>query len=335
MPTTMKDVAKFANVSPSTVSRVIANNPRISDKTKEKVYQAMKELNYKPNQIARSLANKSTKTLGLLLPNTAEDMFQNAFFGLAMKGISNYVRFQNYFIMYSICNNQKEEIDVLLEFIQSKRVDGMILTTVRHNDKCIEFLKKEECPFVVIGTPDQGLEDLLWVDNDNFQAMYKVVKTLIQYGNRRIAFFGGKKEFTVTQHRLKGYYSAIKEYNIDIKSELVYETDYSEQKSYEKAMEVVRVHDIDAIVTTDDIIAFGVQQALFKSGMNHISVVGFNNTVLSKYKKPALATVDIHAEELGYNAARILVESIEKEDGCKNSMTVGTDLIIRESIITK
>jgi DNA-binding LacI/PurR family transcriptional regulator len=92
MSATIKDVAKAANVSPSTVSRVIADHPKISDETKKRVLAAMKKLNYHPNAIARSLANKSTKTLGLLLPNTDEDLFNNPFFTQAMRGISIYAQ---------------------------------------------------------------------------------------------------------------------------------------------------------------------------------------------------------------------------------------------------
>ena len=211
MPITIKDVAKLANVSPSTVSRVLADNPKISDATKEKVYRVMDKLEYKPNQIARSLANKSTKTLGLLLSNTDDDLFQNPFSISLMKGISMYARKKGYFIMYTYSNKENEEVDVLRELVQSKWVDGIILTTVRQNDKCIEFLRNEKHPFVVIGKPDDNIDDILWVNNDNVGAMYNVVKTLIEKKHKKIIFIGGKKEFTVTKHRLDGYKKTLNE----------------------------------------------------------------------------------------------------------------------------
>lgn len=170
MPITIKDVAKLANVSPSTVSRVISNNPKISDATKVIVRQAMEELKYSPNLVARSLTNRSTKTLALLLPGSDDDFLQNPFFVKAMRGISNYAKKQGYYILFTHPDKNENELTLLSNLLNSRWVDGVILTTVKEQDERIEYLKTQSEPFVVIGSPNDK-DNVLWVDNDNVNAM--------------------------------------------------------------------------------------------------------------------------------------------------------------------
>ena len=198
MPVTIREVAKLAGVAPSTVSRVIANNPKITDETKEKVYIAMKELNYRPNAIARSLASNKTNTLGLIIPNSDENLFSNPFFIQVMRGISIYSQKNDYHIMYTYTSKHEEEIEFIEEFIRSGLVDGVILMTTMENDGCIEYLKSKEFPFVVIGRPEV-IDHTLWVDNDNFQATYNIVSRLVNDGFKKIGFVGGKLKYNFSK----------------------------------------------------------------------------------------------------------------------------------------
>jgi len=329
MPVTIKDVAKLAKVSPSTVSRVIADNPKISDGTKQIVYKAMEELNYHPNAIARSLANKSTMTLGLILPNTSEDLFDNPFFIQAMRGISVYAQKKGYYIMYAYSDNETEEVDFIKKYINSKWVDGIILLTARENDQCISYLQKVKHPFVVIGRPEDA-DDILWVDNDNLSAMYNVVCKLIEKGHKKIAFIGGSFNLNVTKDRLEGYKKALIENKLSLDNNIILETDFSEFKGYEAMNNIIK-YNIDAVVTTDDLIAFGALKALKEKGLEDVAVVGFNNTPLAEYQTPKLSSVDINAEELGYHAAKLLIDSLEGNESDKNYYIVDTRFIERDS----
>lgn len=330
MPVTIKDVAKLANVSPSTVSRVIAESPKISEETKEKVYEAMRKLNYHPNAIARSLANKSTKTLGLILPNTSEDLFVNPFFIQAMRGISVYAQKKGYYIMYSYSESEEEEVEFIKKYIKSKWVDGIILLTSRENDKCISYLKEVNQPFVVIGRPERP-EDTLWVDNDNFKAMYDVVTYLVEKGHKSIAFIGGPSSLNVTKDRLEGYKRALEIRGIGIDNKLIEEADFSEDRGYESMNKILKYKVPSAVVTTDDLIAFGALKAIKENNIEKIAVVGFNNTPLSAYQTPTLTSVDINAEKLGYHAAQLLIDRLENNNIQSNHYIVETNLIERES----
>jgi len=336
MSVTIKDVAKLADVSPSTVSRVIADNPRISDATKEKVYKAMKEMKYHPNAIARSLVSKTTKTIGLILPNNDEDLFVNPFFIQIMRGISHYAQKKGYYIMYTYSNNEDQEVEYIASLMNSRRVDGIILPTVRKDDKCIAYLKETDYPFVVIGKPENA-DEILWVDNDNFHAMYSVVNYLIQKGERKIAFIGGPPTLNVTINRLEGYTRAMENIGEKIDEDMIQAAEFTEKSGYEAMKRILSKSHPTAVVTTDDLIAFGASKAIsemkeyHKLSNHHISVVGFNNTPLAAYRNPSLSSVDINSEELGYFAVKLLINKLENEKENINNYIIDTKLVERES----
>ena len=330
MAVTIKEVAKVVNVSPSTVSRAIAGNPKISDATKQKVYKAMKEMNYHPNAIARSLVNKTTKTIGLILPNTDEDLFVNPFFIQVMRGISRYAQKKGYFIMYTYSNNEDQEVEYIASLMNSGRVDGIILPVVRKNDKCINYLKQADYPFVVIGKPE-NTDGVLWVDNDNFHAMYSIVNFLIQKGERKIAFIGGPSSLNVTINRLEGYKRAMENMGVKIEENMIQVAEFTEKSGYEAMKRILTKLSPTAVVATDDLIAFGASKAISEMSDQHISIIGFNNTPLGAYRNPTLTSVDINSEELGYYAVKLLINKLEnKRENIKNYI-IATKLVERES----
>lgn len=331
MPVTIKDVAKIAKVSPSTVSRVIADNPKISEPTKKRVFAAMQELNYQPNLIARSLANNKTYTLGLVIPAKDRAFFNNPFFIDAMRGLSLYAQEKGYFILYNYCVKQEDELQTIKRFIQSKWVDGVILMAPRLKDTSIRYLKKAAHPFVVIGRPEEDRETCFWVDNDNEKAMFDVVTTLIKKGKKRIAYIGGEQQYTVYRHRLRGYKKALTDQGIQVDQDLIIENDPTQDMAYLASKDLLNTTRPDAIVATDDFIAFGVRQALDDYGIHSTALVGFNNTTLASYQKPTLSSVNIQADILGEKAAKLLIDVIEKPDQPVQHIIVPTEFIERES----
>lgn len=328
---TIKEVAKEAGVATSTVSRVLSNNPKISEETKVKVNEAIERLNYKPNAIARSLANNKTKILGVVLPSEADDLLTNPFFINAMKGMSIYAQNKNYYITYVFAKDGKNEFESIKEITNTNLIEGIILLRVNENDESIKFLNTIGFPFVAIGRPEKT-EDVLWVDNDNFQAMYNVVNRLIQKGHKKIGFIGAIKTLNMSKDRLKGYKMALEVNGLNYDEELVIHKQlFKENTGYAGAEELLSRHEVTAIVTTDDLLAFGVSQLLNEKRLEKISLVGFNNIQLSKYQTPPLASVDINADELGYYAAKLLIEKLENEDIVNTHYIVNTEFIERES----
>jgi len=330
MGVTIKDVAKEANVSPSTVSRAIAGSDRISEETKKRINEAIKKLNYHPNAIARSLANKTTNVIGIVMPREAEDLFKNPFFIQAMTGISTYVQEAGYYIMYTFCKREEEELSAIQNYINSNLVDGIILMLARVHDKCIKYLQEVDFPFVVIGRPEDT-KNVLWVDNDNFQAMYNVVSKLFISGHKEIAYIGAKKELNVSKDRLEGYKQAHKIHGIDIDESLIMEVeDFKENLGYEAMKQMMKVKKPTALVATDDLLAFGANNYLNENGIKSISIIGFNNTPFAEYQKPSLSSVDINSNKLGYYAAKLLVDRLTNNIKHKHYI-IETRLIERES----
>ncbi|KAB3528808.1 LacI family DNA-binding transcriptional regulator [Alkaliphilus serpentinus] len=334
MKVTIKEVAKKAQVSTSTVSRALKNSPLISQVTKDKIKEIVQELGYHPNEIARSLANKSSQTLGMILPASAEDSFVNPFFTQFILGVTRYLESQNYSLLLSSARNEEDELEQIIRIVNSKRVDGIILMTVREEDKNIEFLMENNFPFVVVGTPIKK-DEILWIDNNNEVAMFEVTESLIKSGHKRIAFLGGDQKLKVTQNRFLGYKRALNKHGIDYDSNLVVEVDFTEDEGYRSTLRLLRkVHDIDAIVTTDDLIAYGSMRAIKEMGYaipKGISITGFNNTILAQYLTPSLTSVEINATDLGNHAARLLLDGIDNGKLQHNFYIVDTEFIKRDS----
>ena len=332
MKVTIKEVAKEANVSTSTVSRVISDSPQISEKTKEKVREVIEKLNYKPNAIARSLANKKTKIIGVVLPSEAQDLFFNPFFLKAMQGMSSYAKKKKYYITYAFSDDEKEEVSYIKDFIASNLIAGVCLLRLRTDDKSIEYLKKTNFPFVVIGRPEEP-ESMLGVDNDNFKATYNLMNTLIKKGHKEIAFLGAKEELTVTKDRLKGYEVSCEMNGLTCAAKnIVMRNEFNEEEGFLGALELFERCNPTAVLVEDDLLAFGLLKALKNKGIEDVSVVAFNNTPLAEFQNPPLASVDINASDLGYYAAKVLIEYLENSNVENNHYIVDSELIKRESL---
>lgn len=334
MKITIKEVAQKAGVSPSTVSRVLSDSPQISEQTKKNVRKIIEELNYKPSAIARSLANKQNRIIGVILPKEAEDLTSNAFFLNALNGISNYAKEKNYYITYVSSNNKKEQEEYIKDFINSNLIAGICLLRVEEHDSAIEYLKKCGFPFAVIGRPE-NTEGILWVDNDNFKAAYELVDILVKKGKSSIMYIGAKEELTVTKDRLKGYKMACELNGININDKsIIIKNDFTEPEGYKAAEELFSKNKIvNGIIVQDDIMAFGVLKFLKNHNIKNVSVIGFNNSQFDEYQDPPLASVEIKPKELGYYAAKILIEAIEGSDAEIKHHIVNTELIVRKSML--
>lgn len=332
MKITIKEVAEQANVSPSTVSRVLSNSSQISEKTKERVREVIRELNYKPNAFASSLANKKSRIIGVVLPSEAQDLLLNPFFLQAMKGMSSYAKKKKYYITYAFSDDDREEEDYIKDFINSNLIAGVCLLRVRTADKSIDYLKKMNFPFVVIGRPEES-EGMLWVDNDNFKATYNLVNKLVQKGYNEIAYIGAKEDLTVTKDRLKGFRVAceINGISIDDKNVII-KDEFTEDQGIEATNELIENNKVKAIIVQDDLLAFGALKALNEKGIGNISVIGFNNSQLAEFQNPPLASIDINATELGYYAAKVLIEYLENNNVQINHYIVDSKLVERESL---
>ncbi|WP_105614496.1 LacI family DNA-binding transcriptional regulator [Vallitalea okinawensis] len=315
---TIRDVAKEANVAPSTVSRVISDDSRISDETKEKVRKIMKEMNYYPNSIARSLANNKTETIGIIMPSYTEDLFINPFFQDCFKGISSVTSKYSYDILIAANHRNETEVDALRRLIQGNRVDGLILMRNIKNDPAIEYLIDSKCPFVIIGTSHNKSDLIPMVDNNNLQAAYDLTRLLMEKGNRRIAFIGGDADSIVSQMRIDGYKKALQDSNLPFNDDYLITGDFLEQSAYELTEELLTLPNRpEAIIVMDDLMSLGVVKKVkeFKLKIpRDIMIASFNNSILSRSSNPAITSIDINSTTLGKKACNKLFKIINKDE---------------------
>ncbi len=317
MQVTIKDVAREANVAPSTVSRVIANSSRISQKTKERVRQAMDELGYYPNVHARSLANRTTQAIGLVMPSAATKTLQNPFFSEVIRGISTKAH-QNGYSLYMTTGVSEEEVyEGVVSMVQGRRVDGVVVLYSRTDDKVVQFLQDSKFPFVVVGKPFSDSSHVTYVDTDNYLAGREVTKYLHQLGHECIAFVGGAQDLAVTQERVGGYKTALMEEGIPIQESYIVSAPFMTTGGAEAVKRLMSLeHPPTAVVVSDDMMALGVMSTLNEMGIgvpDQMAVVSFNNLFIAEFSSPPLTSVEINIFGLGFEATNCLIEQINED----------------------
>ena len=334
MKITIKEVAEAAGVSPSTVSRVISNSNRISEDTKVRVRNIMEELGYHPNAIARSLVSKSTKTIGVVMPQSTEIAILNPFFPQALSGVSAAAHKQDYCIVLSTGSTEDEQLKSIKDIVMSGRVDGVILMYSSTENKILDFLREIKMPILLIGKPLDN-KGVLFVDNDNVAAAYKVTQGFINRGHTKIAYISGKFEFVVSLDRLDGYRNALRDNKLEFNRDYIVSVDYLKDEGYAAMNQLLQLKDRPtAVIVTDDAIAFGVIEALKDADVKipeEIEIISFNNVPLSKFTNPKLSSVDVNAYELGYKSGELLINNINNIEGVEKSFIVQTKIIYRES----
>ncbi len=331
---TIKDVARLAGVSPSTVSRVIADHPRISPNTKERVRLVMAEFGYYPNAIARSLVNQTSSSIGVIRSRLTQGDFANPFFPAVIQGISSVAHKYGLHLVLSTSSSFTQEDEECLNLLRQRRVDGVILLASHRQDKLIPRLIAEGFPFVLIGR-HEGPEVINWVNNDNVADARAAVEYLLGRGHRRIACLDGDPRYVVSVDRRLGYEQALVAHSIDVDQALVEHSEFSVEGGYQATLRLLqKEREFSAIFAVDDLIAIGAMRALQERGCkvgDDVAVVGFNNTILGAYVQPALTSVHVPIYELGQIAVQMLTAQIYGSGAYPDHKMLQAELVVRGS----
>ena len=325
--TTIQDIADHAQVSKSTVSRVLNKNSAVNEDKRTAVLAAMKTLGFEPNLAARSLAGGRSMTLGVLTQNIGSPFYdalaQGVIHGLAGSGYSP--------IFVDGQWQQSTEIESIRTLI-GRRVDGLLLIG---GDVPVEQLNqlRERLPTIVVAREVVGWENQC-IHVDNVQAGYEATKHLIDFGHQRIALLRGIKEHPDAIQRFEGYAKALSEAGIEFDTDLIYQGDFSGQSGVMAVNSLIsRGIYFTAIFAANDMVAFGARLALSRHGMRvpeDISLVGFDDQAESAFATPPLTTMKQPAVEMGTAAANALVKLIHDEHYELASLPV--ELQRRESV---
>ncbi len=330
MPLTLKDIAKIAGVSTATVSKVISGRDSdIGQETIDKVRQIAKELNYRPNSLARSMKTKITRTIGLIIPDV-----RNPFFTDLARGAEDATQERGYSLLFcNSDNNLKKEMDYIETLVQ-KQVDGIALAAADQRNKALEEQFKISLPIVTLDREVyfQGVQAHIHTDNES--GAYEAIKYLISLGHRRILFLSGQLTVGVSIERLRGYQRALKEADIDYDETLVLSGPFSFEFGYETMRYDLLDPAVTAIFCGNDLIALGAIKALKELKLRvpeDISIMGFGDIYLASFSIPALTTVRQPSYRLGYLTVQRLIDILEGVSHDKPTMTIQLELVIRES----
>ncbi|MFC3884457.1 LacI family DNA-binding transcriptional regulator [Bacillus songklensis] len=324
----IKDVAKKANVSTATVSRVLSKPDTVKEETIEKVREAIRELNYQPNVLARQLRRSETKTILVVVPDIT-----NTFFSKVLRGIESVAVANGYQVLLVDAGNGVEDENGYLNILRQKKADGLVLLTARMESKIVEDMALEY-PVVLACEYIEG-SNIPTVSIDNVSGARKATEHLINLGHKRIGFISGPLGGVLGQDRLKGYCQAMAQYNLMVEPILVQEGDFSYESGFNMMMKFLALNNPPtAVFVANDEMAFGVLKAAKSKGLrvpHDLSVMGFDDIKFSSIIEPALTTIEQPAFEIGTKAMELLLRLMNKEEVEKNQYILEDRLIIRDS----
>jgi DNA-binding LacI/PurR family transcriptional regulator len=326
---TILDVAKLAEVSTATVSRVINSPEAVRDQTRKKVIRAMKICNYKYNALARGFATKQSNTIGLIIPN-----INNPVFADSTQGVQDCADKRKVQVILGNSYYQYDQEEKLVNTLREKQVDGLIITTTKLKGAVLKTLLDEDFPFVLLFSTIKG-GPMSAVGVDNYRGGYRATEHLVTLGHRRIGMVAGS--FSITDrsyHRWHGYRMCLRDHGISYDKELLVQTDSSLESGRDAVKKLLALKDQpSAVFCSNDYIALGAMKGARELGLNlpsDLSIVGFDDMQTASYLVPALTTIRQPAYEIGEIATELLFQRMETPTKPVQRM-LESSLIIRES----
>lgn len=335
MAISIRDVAKRAGVANGTVSRAFNGYDDIRPETKQRIFEAARELNYSPNVSARSLSSKVPPNIGLIVSGLLEANSKDNLIYLVLQGVYRYTLEHHLEVALYTTDSQNQAARPYSRFCSERSIAGAIVSGITTNDPYFRELVDSSFPCVVIDIQLPGRR-CGCVSVDNCQASAELTRLLLEQGHRNIVLISGKKDTAVTTERIAGVAAALAEYQMELAREHVIYCDFNEELAYQKTREYLEEHgtrDATAFLCLSDVMAYGVMRAIRESGYSiptDFSVVGFDGLPLSEYTAPPLTTVWQDMSRIGYEAARLLHQLIQGKD-VEKRVYVPYQLLIRSS----
>lgn len=332
MKLTIKEIAEMAGVSITTVSQILNNKgSRFSQETRKKVLDIVDKYQYKPDYFASNLINRHSKTVGMIVPDVTD-----FFFSKIIEGVESYLNPLGYMIL--LCNSkhsQQKEYQYIEEFVH-RSVDGIILATphILAEKYTVAAGGYLQTPMMLI---DRGINERergrLIIKE--YEGAYQAIRCLLDRGHRHIGLLKETVGYYQLTERMTAYKHALKDAGIPLKKQYIKEGTLTVSGGYQAATELLKHQEITAIFCGNDEMAVGCYQAIHEAGKRipeDISVIGFDGLELATYMVPPLTTVSQPIFDIGFQAAKFLVDAIDFPGGRIPNKIFETELIVRESI---
>jgi LacI family transcriptional regulator len=330
---TIVDVAREADVSYTTVSRVLNNKGSVKPETRERVLTAMTRLGYVVDQRARSLAGRRSQVIGLLVHDLS-----TSYIGEIMRGIDAELASAQYDLLLYTTHRRKTKESTYVGTLTRGLADGLLLVLPRDPGAYLETLRQYRFPHVLIDHRG-GDEETPAVAAANQQGAYSATEYLVELEHRRIGFITGAMDQICAQDRLEGYKAALADQGIAFDPELVREGNFFQPLGFAGASALLELpHPPTAIFASNDVSAFGVMEAVREHGLripDDVSVVGFDDIPQAAHVHPPLTTVRQPLEEMGRAATRMLLERLNDPQRPIKRVELPTELVLRQSCRSK
>jgi LacI family transcriptional regulator len=307
-PLTLRDVARRADVSPATVSRVLNGYSHVRPHLQARVLQTVSRLGYRPDQVARSLARRETQTLGLIVADIT-----NPFYAETARAVIEKVRDRGYHVILCNTDNRPSIHEEYIEVLQQRRVDGMILGAVLLRDPLVEALIEAGYPCIMYNRRLRSGRGS-YIVLDNVRGSYELTGHLIRLGHRRIGFLSGLPDMSVTTDRLRGYKKALRNAGIAVEPGLIRPAAFQEGVAETVAGELLKGRGRPtAIVAANDLMALGVMQTAEEMGLQvpqDLALVGFDGIGIARHRRIELTTMAQPTAEIGRLVAEAILEII-------------------------
>ncbi|AMG56920.1 transcriptional regulator RbsR [Pantoea vagans] len=327
----MKDVARLAGVSTSTVSHVINKNRFVSEGVREKVEQAIRHLNYAPSALARSLKINQTHTIGMLLTTSS-----NPFYAEVVRGVEESCYQRGYSLILCNTAGDEERMNRSLETLMQKRVDGLLIMCTESHLPSVDILNRyPSIPAVMMDwAPFEGRGDI--IQDNALLGGELATQHLIDSGYTRIACIAGPQDKTPARMRLEGYRNAMTKSGLEILPGYIVNGDFEFQGGYNGMVELLALErQPEAVFTSNDAMAVGVYHALYQAGMQvpqQMAVMGYDDIELARYLTPPLTTIHQPKDALGELAIDTLIHRLSDPDASQQTLVLTPELVVRGSV---
>lgn len=330
-PVNLKRLAKELNLAISTVSRALSDSYDISEETKKKVLKLAKELNYQPNPFARSLRQRSSKTIAIILPDIA-----NNFFSVAINGIEEVAQANGFHVLIYLTHENHVKEAAIIRHLLNGRVDGILMSLSSETEDFshLEELKESGLPIVFFDRISESIETVKITTND-LESGYLATSHLLEKGCKKIAFLTISGNLSIEQQRMKGYLESLKNHNVEISEDLILRcnTNNDESKAKIKRLFAGR-HKPDGVFASVERLAIFSYEVCEELGLNipgDIKIVGFSNLRTASLLNPPMTTITQPAFEMGREAATALFAALKKPDLKPENQTI----VLRSTLIER
>ena len=329
---TLEQVARLANVSRATVSRVVNGDRRVGETARVAVEAAVKQLGYIPNRAARSLVTRRSDSVAVVIPEPTGQLFGDPFFPRVLRGISEALGEEELQLVLLMPQGRSDEQRVE-RYLAAGHTDGVLLASLHGSDPLPGDLQRRGIPVVVGGRPP--VPGISYVDVDNVGGAASAVRHLFDTGRRRVATIAGPLDMPAGADRLAGYRQSVADAGLIVEDRLIEAADFTlggGRAAVERLL--ARSPDLDAIFVASDLMAHGALAALEASGRkvpDDVAVVGFDDSQLAVAARPPLSSVRQPIEEMGREMTRLLLQGIRHPGDAPRRVILDTSLVIRQS----